>query len=643
MSFFLINFVFETIIIYNMKKITTLLLLSIFIPASLKMFAQAPDFYTTNFNSGLPTGFKILDLDESEIKENYYRNVDIAQGWSINRIDLVSNYAAMSLSRVSEDGIQQSNWLITPKVAINSEKAFLRWDARSVLKAFPEKYRVMVSTTDNKSASFKEIASFDAEEYEWTTRLISLAEFKGQEIYVAFVCESTDKYILAIDNLTIGEISDEKIILSDNTPRFCGDDEYITASGRIFNAGTNLNWQAIITATENNETEFVIDKTFETNSYINFEFEVPVSVGKQSYYKVYAKNIDGSKTELLSDSIICSYFKRNLLVDKTTGTWCNNCPDGDVYMKPIKKRYAGSLVTINAHYNDPMACTTYFAGLNQWIFNLPTTITNRDRKTITNISYGKYEYDMFNSVLTEETIVQIDAEAMLTEDETSVDISSIVKFAKEIDNSQDTYKIGYALVENSVYQPQNYGYIQQNNTSLPKVGEFYLMPTYIPQDIMVFEDVVREGSTSFSGVDNSLPITISVGDEITTSHNIAIPQNVIDKHNLDAVLFIINKETDIIMNTVRVPCKEYTSIGNINNTNNDINVSITPDGLCNISFANEYSKFKLDVYSIDGKLLNQITGDSHGNSQIDLSSFKGLIIIKISTENHTIIQKSFIK
>lgn len=604
--------------------------------------AQTPDYYFTNFNSGIPSGFKMLDLDDCEINEDYYRNVKASRSWSANKIEAVSNFAAMSFSRVDEGEIQQSNWIISPKVAITSINAYVRWDARSLLKAFPEKYRVMISTTDSKSTSFIEIASIEAEEYDWTTRLVSLKDFLNQEIYVAFVCESTNKYILAIDNLTIGELTDEKIVLTDSSPRYCGDEGEVVASGQIFNAGANLDWLSLIATTSEGNQEIYLDD-FSTNSEIDFEFKIPVEVGKQSKYILSAKKKDGALQVLLSDSIICSYFKRNLLVDKTTGTWCNNCPEGELFMKPIKKRYAGSLVTINSHYNDPMACIEYFAGLNQWIFNLPTTITNRDRKTITNISYGKYDYSLFNTVLTKETIAQVSATATINEDASAVEISSIVEFAQDIDNSLDNYKLGYALVENQVYNPEHFGFKQQNNSTMPKASEYYIMPTEIPQDIMVYEDVVREGSTAFSGVDNSLPNLINSFNEITSSYSISIPKQVVDKTNLDAIVFILNKETDIIMNTVRIPCLQFNSIENGALFNNNHDLKIYGNGICKIEFSDINNKFMFEAYSADGRLLKQTNGIASEKFEIDLSQYKGLIFVKITQNKITTIHKAIIK
>lgn len=605
------------------------------------MNAEAVEFYETDFNSGLPSGFKVLDLDESPINESYYRNMDFSMGWSVNKFQTAANRSAMSLSRVTDAECQQSNWLITPQISVVSEKAMLRWDARSMLEAFPETYKVMVSTTTSKSASFTEFATIDAENYDWTTRLLSLAEYKGQEIYIAFVCESTNKYILAIDNLTIGELSDEKLVITDATPRFCGDVGTVTATGKIFNAGSDQNWQSLVVATASGEQEFPIEDIFATNSELTYEFEVPVTVGEQAEYTISAKKEDGSIAALLTDVVICSYFKRNPLIDKTTGTWCNNCPDGEIFMKPIKKRYADSLIAINAHYNDPMACTDYFNGLYQWIFNLPTTIVNRDRETITNLSMAKFDYTNLYAGLDAETIAEVSANAVYNESETSVSISSSVRFAKDIDNSTDNYKLGYALVEKDVFQPENYGYMQQNSTAL-RAEEFYLLPTLIPQDLMVYHDVSREGSTAFKGVDNSLPQAIAVNEDITFDYTLDIPTSVIDKNNLDAVVFIIDRETDIVMNAVRVPCTKTESIAENTLTPAKIDILVYANGLCTVRFM-ETGNATVDVYSTDGTLLKHIEGSADDCGSLDLSEYKGLLLIKASQNGLTSTRKAIIR
>lgn len=83
-----------------------------------------------------------------------------------------------------------------------------------------EDYKVMVSTGNDDTGSFKELFSVNGESYFWKTHTVSLKQFAGQKIYIAFVCTSLNKYILAIDNMYIGELDgynfDVKIHLADS-------------------------------------------------------------------------------------------------------------------------------------------------------------------------------------------------------------------------------------------------------------------------------------------------------------------------------------------------------------------------------------------------------------------------------------------
>ncbi len=114
------------------------------------------------------------------------------------------NNAAMSTSWY--DPANSSNdWLISPSVAISGSNPSLVWQAKAEDPQFPDGYKVMLAPNGgNTIADFTvELFSKSAENASWTTRYADLTPYLGKNIRFAFVNNSNDMYVLAIDNIKV--------------------------------------------------------------------------------------------------------------------------------------------------------------------------------------------------------------------------------------------------------------------------------------------------------------------------------------------------------------------------------------------------------------------------------------------------------
>ena len=221
----------------NIKSLSIIALTSLMGVANV----TASDFWTQNFDKGMPKTFVTYDNDGSTLVKECYKSISGTDGWIIAST-YENGFSAISMSHTGDE-MAQDNWLITDAIEIKSANAYLRWDAVSIYKHLRESYKVMISTTDTNVESFVEIASISAESNVWNTHLESLADYNGKTIYVAFVCNSTNKFILAVDNIAIGELDDEKILVTDNTQRFCGNVETVNVNGSVINAGKTYDFK----------------------------------------------------------------------------------------------------------------------------------------------------------------------------------------------------------------------------------------------------------------------------------------------------------------------------------------------------------------------------------------------------------------
>ncbi|MBR4887332.1 MAG: choice-of-anchor J domain-containing protein [Muribaculaceae bacterium] len=627
----------------NIKQLSIIALTSLIGVANV----CASDFWSQDFDKGMPKTFKTYDNDGTTLLAECYKNVSGTDGWIVGRTH-ENGYSALSMSQTGDE-TAQDNWLITEGVEIKSANAYLRWDAVSIYKHMKESYKVMVSTTDTNVESFTEIATINAESDVWNTHLESLAAYNGQTIYVAFVCNSTNKFILAVDNIAIGEINDEKLLVDDKTERFCGNVGTVNVNGSVINAGKTYDFKNIVATvkfddgTGEQTLRSAVDEVFAINDRIEYSFDVPVEVGKNTEYTISGELEDGTLVDFVSDYVICSYFKRTMLVEKGTGTWCNSCPDGTVYAHFLKNRYKDELIYVSVHIRDVLECN-YQHGVARWLTQVPLIIINRidDDGVMGATEFkksGKFNYEPFYEIAKRPTYVGLNASA--EKDGDMVKIHADVEFAKDYNNADDIYRMCYAIYENKVYNANNTGYNQVNNCNFNTLsGEFYYMPSTVPASMMYYENVSREGSLSKTGV-SSFGSTISNGDSYSFDYELAISDNVIDRDNISVVVYVMNTKTAEILNAAKIDLSDATtSIECVADVKDSSLNAYVANGLCKVSLADADAPYSVEVVSIDGRVLESMSNIPSDNTQIDLNHLSGFAIVKVRQGNETCVVKA---
>lgn len=167
--------------------------------------------WTEDFESGVfpPAGWSLKDEDgdgwnwSSQLINQNSVWVDI-EGYNSAR-------AVGSYSYLNDVGaLTPDNWLITPALNISQGIYMLKYWIGNVDKNyFQDHYEVMVSTTGTDVADFTSVFEETQTSFEWAERTVSLENFVGQTIYIAFVHnEITDKYIVRLDDVTVYKVAE---------------------------------------------------------------------------------------------------------------------------------------------------------------------------------------------------------------------------------------------------------------------------------------------------------------------------------------------------------------------------------------------------------------------------------------------------
>lgn len=287
---------------------------------SVVAMGQSKVYLSENFDNGIPSDFVTIDRDENPVATFCYKNVSINPSWIANVIDVKTNKAAFSFTQGNYN-FAQENWLITPQISIDSDsEAYLCWDGKSVYNDYLEDYKVMVSTGNDDTGSFKELFSVNGESYFWKTHTVSLKQFAGQKIYIAFVCTSLNKYILAIDNMYIGELDGYNFDVKNTSSRFSGNVASATISGKVRNIGRTADIKSVACTIGGSVlSEDVNVSDFEPEEGLDYKFDIPITANSVNRYDISLRMADGTEQKVYTDSVISSYFPRTLLLEEITG------------------------------------------------------------------------------------------------------------------------------------------------------------------------------------------------------------------------------------------------------------------------------------------------------------------------------------
>lgn len=596
---------------------------------------QPKVYLSENFDKGIPSGFVTLDRDENPVATTFYKNVSIGSSWVANVIDDQANKAAFSFTQGSYN-FAQENWLITPQISIDSDtEAYLRWDGKSVYHDYLEDYKVMVSTSNDDISSFKELYRVDGESYFWKTHTLSLKQYAGQKIYIAFVCTSLNKYILAIDNMYVGELDGYDFDVKNTSSRFSGNVASATVSGNIRNIGRTADIKSVactIGGTVLSEDVNVSGLT--PGGVLDYKFDIPVTANSVNRYDISLSMVDGTEQKIYADSVISSYFPRTLLLEEVTGGWCPNCPDGILYVNEVKERMGKDVIVVSVHMSpDPLLCEGYSSSMVSWLSSLPSTIYNRNLDYKNTDMYHTAGY--LEKAMLDPTTAMVTATAVL--DGNNVNMHADLSFAADYDNSSDKYRVGFTIVDKEYDQGK---VIQKNSCTLASSGEYYYLPQEIPGSFIKFHDVPIEGSTMLSGVPNSLPAEIKAGDEYSLDYQLTLPERVYGVDSLFVVTTVFDSRTGLVLNASSTDLVVDTTSGIdtvdngtldaqiVSSANGDVCVTLPGAGFCTVR-----------IVSLDGRVVKEASANGSGRLNINCQSLDGCYIVQVIQNGRKTVKK----
>lgn len=326
--------------------------------------------YSNTFDNGL-NGMTILDMD----KNTPHPNVSEFQGtWTAlgdSRFDEYPDNAAISASYYSPIGTSD-DWLITPAINIPAGTV-MTWDAVSLDNQFRDSYEILVSTTGTNPADFSEVIfKVDREENTLTTRTVSLNDFVGQTIYIAFRNTSNDKFLLVIDNIFVRLPFDRDVFVKSldvDLSNVRALDKKTTLFGmksitaNLLNFGkdriTNMTVAYTLNGQRFEETISANVLTGETMTFTSEEIQVPIGKDQQLQFEVVSVNSQNDEDPSNNSNQVIFDVQPKIPVYTF-----KDSKGRDVNLHNLLR--AGKTVVLNFFRSDCSDCADSFEKLNQY-------------------------------------------------------------------------------------------------------------------------------------------------------------------------------------------------------------------------------------------------------------------------------------
>jgi hypothetical protein len=594
-----------------MKKY--LLFLMVF--SSLVASAQTV-YYTQDFESGFPADWMMTGQWEigtnTTISSQYFAPAAHTTFMGIND-DALGN-GVVGKGRVTTGPIDLT--AATGNLVLYFDSYFINGDYQGA----NETSKISVST--DAGATWTEIYNLEISGA-WQEVGVLLGDaYSGQTIQLAFDYDDGNgwNYGWCFDNVKLSSPS----VVRDAAVEYLNEESFVSGAlpGAVVYPGLGIKNNGVETITSldlvwtdgtNTNTETITGLDIAFGATALFKSTTPYIMGNSNAnITVSVKNINGMGADEAVDNdgdsfsltVVTPNADKAVVVEEATGTWCQWCPRGAVFLDLMTRRFGEHFVGIAVHNNDPMVLAAYDTGLG--ITSFPSVKLNRVSTLDPSEIEGPFLADVVNA-----------PPAKLSVGATYDDATRLLQVSVGADFAQDLgagYKLNAVIIEDDVTGTgTSYNQINAYSGGGPgPMGGYEVLPSSVPAAQMVYDHVGRALLGGFGGAAGSLPDAITAGKVVGYFFpDYTIPGSY-DADNIHIVAMLINP-TGQIVNAKSVSIADAVANGPfVSSTketiNNDlINISPNPfSSTANVSLTLEASsEVSMRVFDAVGKLVQE--------------------------------------
>lgn len=514
--------------------------------AFLPIASQAQETYlSTNFTDGIPSDFVLYDVDGNEPSLDMMdKGFAIGTPWITLEEGKEGNKVAASTSWYKKAGTS-NDWMITSAFEVKSDKAVLSWRAMASDSEYRDGYKVYISTTGSEVSDFTSDAVFSVskENASWTERQVSLADYVGQTIRVAFVNTTKDRAMLYVDDIFAGIPSciDFSCDLEEGVMTQYGQ---LDLSGKAMAKEAISSFTVTVTLGEQTVTE-TFDKQIKAGASANWKLSQPFTAERGTCLP-YSISIEANGDRTVREGKV-NFIAHKVVAEEVTGTWCGYCVRGIVAMEQMRADHPDDYIGIAVHsgsanwpdymafdpadYIDPL-----FQGLG--MSGYPHCTINRQKKYTGDPANIPSYYDQAKNGNKPKVDIALTAEYDAELDQ----ITAHANLFSCTDDAEADYHCVFVMIENEV-RGRGIGFWQSNYYSGVKgMGNFTNWPEAVPDTLMVYPDVARAIYGTYHGVAGLYPSVLEQGQTYNATYTLdSIPTMIHERANTELAVLLLNK------------------------------------------------------------------------------------------------------
>lgn len=537
--------------------------------------AGAQVLYQQDFEDG----FQDITLIDNDGNTPVAQLSTFTAAWNV-RGDLLGN-AAVSISWYDPAG-QSDDWMITPAITGITGNTVLEWDARAFEASTPETYKVLVSVSGTDIADFTDqIFQIKGEVANgaFKHRFVLLDEYVGQNIHIAFVNNSNNQYMLAVDNIVVRDVrAVDAALLNVHVDTYVrtgiANDVNYTIKNNGFQTIDTLvvNWSDGIHNFSETLTGLGLGFGEEYEGVFTTSF---IAASPNEYPLNFTITSVGSHPDELPDNDsatttsagVATVVPKRVVGEEATGTWCGWCPRGAVFMEAMHQAYPDLFIPIAIHDgpNNPMTNVEYNGAFTTF-FNYPAyPSVSMDRK----ILIDPRDIDSTIQVL-QQVVAPVDVTVQATIDSLSRKINIEGKITTYTHRTNAKLNLVLVVAESDVRGTSN-GYRQTNYYSGGNegvMGGYENLDNPVPASQMRYDFVGRQLLHGFNGLSGVVPATFHENDEFGFNATYVFPDTY-DIDQLYVVAMVVDSISGVVLNaakseaftsTVKEEIKELVSL-----------------------------------------------------------------------------------
>ncbi len=499
------------------------------------------------------------------------------------RDDGAYDYCAASHSCYTPSG-QSEDWMVIPQQYVANKYYFLTFKSQSYRTGCTDKLKVYVWENEEYISSLSpDIADAIRNEGklvyaavespgrseenlagDWVEHSISLEEFAGKNIYIAFLNDNEAQSMVFIDD--IGILYKGNILTVNTTDELAVAQDDIEVRGNVKIVGEGNFDKITVSYLSHDKTvgdtlDITIDPSVADSYDFSFPKHLPLVVGKQTGFDITA--VAGEEVQTITSYVKNVSFlpQKRIVIEEGTGSWCGNCPLGTLAIEYLERLFPDKVIPVCIHNGDTYAFDDYnsFLGFSAY----PMGRINRSEGYLSPMITDKNGNYVFVSESGDQTFADIFAKELETLAEAALtvghpeydDMTGLVslpvttRFAVDVESP--VYNILTVILEDSLVGIQSNYF---SNLSDSNLGEWASGGEYGASYVRYhYKDVARACvGLSLYGQSGLIPDAVKCDTNIENTIVFSIPSTVNNLKNIKFVCMLINTSTGRIINADRV-------------------------------------------------------------------------------------------